>query len=282
VDAKDRLVGARGWVRTDGLPFADTVADLLAGQVYYPPRLDEFGNAVDPLTQVAAGTESDGTGWADLMCDDWTGTATGDAQIGMAYGGSGIWTNWGSHACSVSSNLYCFGTDHAKAVEIEPQSGRIAFVSLSAFLPGKGIESADALCRTEAANASLAGTFKALVATDSATAASRFSGRGPTWVRPDGIPIASTADDFLSGGLPIASISLTADAQSYMSNYGVWSGFNAVNELPGADMTCDDWAATTSDRHGRGGRSGTTSPYFVGQDSNQCDATWIHIYCLEE
>src|SRR5213592_2896892 len=39
--ARDRLGSARGWVRLDGLPFTDTLADLAAGKVFYPVGLDE-------------------------------------------------------------------------------------------------------------------------------------------------------------------------------------------------------------------------------------------------
>src|SRR5262245_55485496 len=35
VNAIDRLAGARGWVRPDGQPFADTTADIAAGIVLY-------------------------------------------------------------------------------------------------------------------------------------------------------------------------------------------------------------------------------------------------------
>lgn len=42
-NAKDRLGGARGWIRTDGRPFADRIEDALVGNFFFPPRLDETG-----------------------------------------------------------------------------------------------------------------------------------------------------------------------------------------------------------------------------------------------
>jgi len=283
VDAKDRLAGARGWVRVDGLPFADTVADLIAGVVHYPPRLDEFGNEMDPMTYVSTGTLPDGTGYAGDMCDDWTSSATGDVMMGMAYGGTGIWTDLAYEVCSAPTHFYCFGTDKSEPVTVEPWPGRIAFFSSEVFVPGDGgITAADDLCRDEATAASLSGTFKALLATDSATAGSRFSGAGATWVRRDGIPIADTAADFLDGGLPVAAINLTADGGTYFGNYGVWSGSPAVNVLPGTDMTCGNWTATAHADHGLGGRGGISNALFLGSISFECDSTWVHLYCLEE
>ncbi|MDD5307455.1 MAG: hypothetical protein PHU25_09060 [Deltaproteobacteria bacterium] len=290
-DAKDRLAGSRGWVRTDGLPFADEVSDLTAGVIWYPPRLDELGNEVDPLTFVSTGTSPDGTAHADLLCNDWTyadaGVAgdagvTGDAEIGSAYGGTDIWTNWGNAACDIPRALYCFGIGNDTPVAPQPQSGRIAFVSAAAFMPGGGLAAADARCQAEAAAASLAGTFRALLAAGSASAASRFSAAGAAWVRRDGVPVASSAAAFLGGELPVAAIALAADGKTYLGNTGVWSGAAAVDETPGADMTCSDWTAATAAEHGRGGRAGTTSPFFFDMDSNGCGDTWIHLLCLEE
>lgn len=42
-NAKDRLGSARGWVRKDGKPFADTVADIVSGKIFHPLRIDENG-----------------------------------------------------------------------------------------------------------------------------------------------------------------------------------------------------------------------------------------------
>src|SRR5262245_12432676 len=38
-NAVDRLAGSRGWVRTDGVPFADTPADIAAGRIFAPLSL---------------------------------------------------------------------------------------------------------------------------------------------------------------------------------------------------------------------------------------------------
>ena len=43
VNAVDRLSGARGWVRTDGLPIMDTITAGLAGQTFSPIDHDEHG-----------------------------------------------------------------------------------------------------------------------------------------------------------------------------------------------------------------------------------------------
>ena len=61
--ARDRLAGARGWVRRDGSPFADTVDDLVAGKIFNPPLLDEFGNEVRSGIDDFVATGTDATGY---------------------------------------------------------------------------------------------------------------------------------------------------------------------------------------------------------------------------
>src|SRR5262249_21678466 len=97
VNAKDRLAGARGWVRTDGLPFADTIADIVSGKILYPIRLDERGaDLPTALGQVfvATGTDPDGTLSTTQVgtCDDFT-TVNGSVAVGDAAGGTAAWTS---------------------------------------------------------------------------------------------------------------------------------------------------------------------------------------------
>src|SRR5258708_7627480 len=49
-----RVAGARGWVRTDGRIVADTVDDLIYGNMVYPIRLDEHGRDIGTSTPPAA------------------------------------------------------------------------------------------------------------------------------------------------------------------------------------------------------------------------------------
>ena len=55
--AGDRLAGARGWVRFDGAPFADSPESLLQqNQTFYPILFDELGNDPGPRPTMSATT----------------------------------------------------------------------------------------------------------------------------------------------------------------------------------------------------------------------------------
>ena len=86
--------------------------------------------------------------------------------------------------------------------------GRRAFVSTTTFSPTGGIEGADAVCAQDAMMAGLSGTFQALLATDMASAVSRFA-PGLPWVRTDGILLATTGADFDPTAMPPAARGIT-------------------------------------------------------------------------
>src|SRR5204863_1553574 len=192
VDAKDRLGTARGWVRRDLRPVVDTVADLIAGRIRYPIRVDELGNDHSLGTvAVFTGTQPDGTGLSDGTCLDFTAT-NGSAIVGELTGGAVKWTQLGAPSvfCGAHTALYCFGIDRATALPEEPAPQRRAFVSANTFASGNGIGPADTLCTDEAVNAGLAGTFRALLGTTTASPASRFM-IGAPWSRMDGVVITT-------------------------------------------------------------------------------------------
>jgi hypothetical protein len=197
VDAIDRLGAARGWVRVDGKPFADTKTDVGAGTMFYPIELDASGNRL-PTTTIVTNTTAAGRNDFSMGCADWTDEANTEANVGAgtSSGGSGRWTAENSTKCAGAPlSLYCFGIDRRTTVAPPPppQSSRLAFVSNGTFTPGAGRGAADGLCTQEAIQAGLPGAFKALLGTSTAGALDRFSSTGGPWVRPDGVAIAPTA-----------------------------------------------------------------------------------------
>jgi len=69
----------RGWVRRDGLPFADTVDDIANLSTFYPLRItegdDDIGLATDDRElDVATGSRPDGTLAAGNNCLDFGGS----------------------------------------------------------------------------------------------------------------------------------------------------------------------------------------------------------------
>lgn len=278
-DAIDRLAGARGWVRPDGEPFADSAADLSAGRVLDPLDVDELGNHVADDVGVHTGTLADGTVATGLTCADWSSN-TGSARHGLASGGAAVWTSATDGTCAAAQRLYCLGTDHAYPVRPWTTEGRIAFLSEASFEPGYGLAFADGVCQAEATAAGLDGSYLALLATADASAASRFNPAGPTWMRPDGVPIAASASDLLGGGALLAAIDVSADGTRYDGDVPVLTG--ALSVTASSATTCNDWldAGASSTYQGRTGHS--DAAWFNSAEAVSCAATNLRFYCLEE
>lgn len=240
-NAIDRLSGSRGWVRLDGVPFVDTTQDLVAGRLLAPLSVDVHGAVLPPLTTVYTGTTSTGT--ADFNCADLT--ATDLIAYGFSSSTSVAWTraNASFMACGDSVPIYCFGVGDTRPVTIPPVPSRRAFLS-SAWTPGAGIASADALCQADASAAGLAApaTFRALLATSGASAASRFSD-GLPWARRDGVAIASTALDVLAGAWDVPP-SVRADGTYATDTGSAWVGASTLANV-GTD-TCSDWSVSNN------------------------------------
>jgi List-Bact-rpt repeat protein len=234
----DALGAARGWIRPDGLPFTDTVAALKNGVTWYPLALSELG--LPASTNFFTGYVPSET------CGDWTSTSGG------SNGGANNWNEGASVfdaetvPCSGTA-LLCFGTDFSSPVSETPVPGRHIFVTSSPFSPDGGIATADALCQSAASSAGLANPtrFLALLATTTASAASRFNLNGPTWVRTDGVPVAASAANFMSGQLmaPTAVIETGAPATSGFA----WIGSSRGLTVPAQSINenCNNWSSAS-------------------------------------
>ena len=288
VNAASRLGTAQGFVRVDGTPFANTVADIVANKIFNPIRLSESG--VDVSAGVApgastltvfTGTLGDGTVATGATCADFTDTA-GNARRGEVSGGPVTWTARQNSNCTSSRRLYCFQVDHASALVPPPTVGKIAFVSTKAFAPGPGvgIAGADAVCASNATNASLSGTYKAFLATTTASAASRVT-LAPLYVRPDGIPIATGAT-LAAGSALDSGIWQRADG-TYVPATGdlVYAGASSPSATGTAASTCDDWTTTTSTTANIGADT-FADPTWWNLAANGACTTQLAVYCLEQ
>lgn len=271
-----RLGAARGWLRPDGLPFADSIE---TNAVYYPPSVTELGTTVDDVTVALGGYPRDTEGG----CSDWTVTAPDQFFMsGDPTGGFGAWNgSFGSLACNGNFRLYCLQRDFSSRLSVTPIAGRRAFVTDSLWTVGGGLAAADAECMSNAQNAGLTGTFRALMATSTASPASRFSTAGAPWVRLDGIPlVAAAADLFAANGRLIAPLQVTPQG-FYLGNEGAWTG--SANPLtPGTDAsTCSDWTTGTGTGT-MGGVLFSMAPKVYSHFGNQpCSSIPVHLYCLE-
>ena len=279
--AASRLGSARGWIRVDGLPFTDTVADMAAGQVYYPIGVTELGTASTGTAWTA--TNGDGTfGGATSDCLDWTSASASDSGTGgAATGGSGGFTEDFGTQCNSTESLYCFGVSLTHPLAYTLATGRYAFLSKGSFDTSTGQAGADAMCASEATAGSLPGTYLALLATDTATAASRFNLAGLNWVRKDGIPVATSPTQLMGGNL-LTSISQYADGTYINYSNIVRTGAISATTVGTDSEDCVNWTSNASSAESVVGISSFT---FANSDfiwlSQACNQT-AAVYCLEK
>jgi uncharacterized protein DUF1554 len=288
VNAIDRLSGARGWTRPDGTPFADTPADIAAGRIYSTPIVQADGTR--PATsnsprQVATGTTNNGTVSIGNTCNDYSST-TANLEVGSATAtGSMFSTLRAAASCGAALSIYCFGVDRSIAVPppTPTTSNRRAFLS-SAWLPGGGLAGADAHCQADATTAGITGSFEALLATASASAASRFSTSGLPWMRLDGQLVAASATNLLTDTrYVLAPLNLTADRE-YVALASVWTGGADTFTLGGS--TCTDWTSSVPGQSGYLGTAQFADPDWfydlnsAGPSQQACNVS-ARLYCLE-
>jgi hypothetical protein len=290
-DALDRLGDASGWIRLDGKPFALRRDDLLgtSAPIRYPARLDE--NGVDLGTTVsspsdlgvATGTGTNGRLFPGEHCDDWS-DATEPYFGGRADAGSqGFGSSFG-YACSIPARLLCLGVDYDSplpALAPPPAGARIVFRhNLGATAPAPGVAGLDVSCQAAATGAGLIGTYRALVATSTASAASRFTFDARPWYRRDGVVAVSDSASLLTGGLPDAPLGMTLAGA--ITTATIRTGAYDIVSPGDIATTCDDWSdysGETNIRWTRGFYS--ASDYFGGPFYSAC-TTGGSIYCLAD
>jgi hypothetical protein len=276
IDARDRLAGAGGWVRTDGLPVAGSVDDLIAGRIFYPPTLDENGNFQD--VGAWTGTQTNGAydaGHGD--CEGWT-SARGTAMTGSAAGGFQVITTFVPWICRLDFALLCFGIDRNARVESPSETGRLAFVTRAALDGRAGVAAFDEMCAREASAAGHLGTFLAAVTTnDSVPPGRRMNVDGPPWVRTDGARVFASAAGIQQGdSAMLAPIQYPADGVEPL-NVRVWTGGSGFN---GTNPSCSNWSGGL-DPHGITGLSASAGHDASAHGAADCGESFA-VYCFEQ
>lgn len=281
--APSRLGSSRGWVRTDGRPFVDTVADLTAGKMFYPLSIDENHTAQPPGSPVLTATTSAGT-YSGSDCNDYTST-TGAVVTGIATYTTTFWTEWSTITqCAGTYHLYCFGTGQTTPVHppANTASSRLAFLSTNPWPSGGGLGNADNLCQSDATTAALPGTYRALLASIGTTAISRFDVSKAVWTRVDGAALAASTADFENSNT-LTALNVTANGTFVAPGAPVvWTG-GAPNAAGTAPTTCDGWTSSATSSAGGGGNIIATGPEaFVEQPALACSISTAHVYCLQQ
>jgi len=277
-DARVRLGAANGWARPDGVPVASTVAELSAGRLFFPPNRDENGVRVSAGLRVITATTTNGGYAADGDCNNFSSTtgtvAYGDPDTTL------LFSSWDYMACSEPGALYCFGVDHTTGFTIEPAIGRRAFISKRACGTSQsGRTACDQVCQADATDAGLTGTYLAALALTTEPASARYDRLAATWVRTDGIPLATSADDFLAGRY-LTTLDRTADGTPLALT--AWTGVANGGTFDSlASENCTNWASTAVAKAGDLGAPFSVRGIATGGGAGEC-AFPANVICLEQ
>jgi hypothetical protein len=236
VNAIDRIVGSRGWVRTDGAPVLDQVGELSGGRVFNVPDRDASGG----ISRVAVWTGSLAAGIPSTfgMCSDWS-TTTGNGALGDSGHSQPALIAGSMGPCTASHHLLCFGIGANEVVTPIATSGRFLF--LASGRNGPGLAGLDGPCQMQATAAGLPGTYLAAVATTTISARSRFTIDSRPWVRIDGTRIAD-GETALFDNVHASPVHQAA-AGGYLNSTLFWSGAASPQDVGTAASTCNDWAS---------------------------------------
>jgi hypothetical protein len=282
-NARDRLVvpasapatPARGFIRPDGLPVADTVGDLLdLHRLWYPVVLDENGRSLvyDVLNQPYVWTGSEGDGRAGPNhCADWT-RADYDLFGLVGISGDNVgWVEYKETHCLDMRPTYCVEIDRTAPVAApSPVSGKRIYVTNATVRGDIGYDGANAACAAEKP-AGVAAVRAVLLGDDSLDA---YFDDAMTYVRPDGIPVGVGVD--LKRERFMTGVWVHGDGSEMTSLANVWTGVGYVH--------CKGWSSASSSEYGGVGATSARYPleypsfnYFV----LSC-AESAHLYCLEQ
>jgi hypothetical protein len=279
------------WARTDGAPFARSVASLTAGEVLTIPRFDENGSALPVDVFVWTGTRPNGT-LNPLDCSDSAGAAWNDTGALGAAGNLGYgpaeWTERSFADCTLEAHLYCFQHSLFGGPPFAPfeREGTLVFHTSTGY-PGKldlapeaaGLESlaaGDAICRARARAGGLPApdSFHAWLSVSSVSALDHLDHDGP-FKRPDGIEIADSKADLTDGELANAIVETERLAYSVAA---IWTGTDDTGGYD--DRNCDDWTQDSEFLQGLHGHSGGITHWSEFAPDN-CSAQRA-LYCFSD
>ena len=285
-------VNAGPWMRADGLPFSESIDQLLAPEsvVYYLLEVDEFGVTIDlnDLSIFTLTTESGELGFGS-NCGEWADTPVESTRGGLGYYGSNGWTTaLTSISCQSEARLYCFERTAGPPLPPRPAAGAVAFVTsvagqgdLGAWPDAggeTGIAAGDAICQARAAAGGLErpDEFKAWLSDSTTHAIERFEDPGAR-IRPDGVRIADSLADLTDGKLD-ATLNVD-ELGNYIGNSAAWTGTNASGQLLGS--ACADWASASDTQQGRAGSVWNSSGNWTQVFSFDCDG-FDRLYCIAD
>ena len=257
------LPTAGPWERVDGLPFAESIDDLV-GPGHSPlvtVSVDELGALVTNGNYLS-GSDIHGAYAPSMSCQNWVVT---DGSANWSGGNADLagqdWISGSALSCNTPARVVCFETGAGDPLRYPSAPGALAFVSASfgagelELFPGSGglagLAGADAACQSSASAAHLPSptSFVAWLSDSGDSAASRMQIDGP-WKRVDGIEIASSLADLTDSRLR-APIIVTESGE--ISGSFTWTG--TIPDGTVAPETCDGWLSAEAPDSGMSGRA---------------------------
>lgn len=236
----DRLVGSRGWVRTDGVPVADSLDELLTRGPRVPIAVSENMTSLATVNSAFVRTGTTLAGPApDRNCNDWSTTDAGTFGLsGELVAGGNEFTQVAERDCSEAQRLLCFERGRQVEVLSTAPTQPIVFVTSAPWLPNGGFSGADTLCNMEASGPLPGRIFRAVI-TDEGSLSARFPGQTSTvYARPDGVEVGTV----LTSGAPLSTfINVTATGAVNLADR-VWTG--ADRGLASDMQACGNWSNT--------------------------------------
>ena len=285
---------ARGWVRMDGKPFADTQTALFDSQVVFNDvRFDELHNVL--IGELMTGTASDGTltplldSTGVATCNNWTDASAGRffSIAADSAGGAGNWLSSNlpyriqEERCSGGGHLLCMGNKRNTVVTVSPSTGKKIWVSNSLFNVTAGM-TPDALCQANRPTG--VSTAVALIATTTRAAGSVLD-MSAIYTRPDGTMVGTGAE--------IVTYETFGNLESGPWQFGdgtymkfdpsdsalAWTGQTDLMNPGGMDTTCSNWTVGTG--YAIAGNPGESSPlWWNGTTAAPCSQPH-HVYCVQ-
>lgn len=274
------------WVRMDGHPFANGLANLVGGKILVPLQFDENGTRLADYTVSFTGTNPSGDLSSNGSCSNWTSSDSATVNGGISDFGTYAWC-FATTNCDATDHLICFETGLGAALPPFAAAGKQAFVTsatgagdLSTWVDANGqtgLAAGDAICQARATAASLTGTFKAWLSTSSVDAIDRLTSTGP-WVTLDGVVVATSKADLTDGSI-FTAIN-RSDTGEWLTGNSVWTGTSAYSG-GASGASCADWTSAQASDQGWVGAANSVSPAWSSSYQGNCNSL-NPIFCFED
>lgn len=270
--------GARGWVRMDGAPFADTLEGLLDGEAVLNAVLFDERGSVSRAGQISGrgsyftGSLADGS--AGTNCSDWTSTS-GNGLTGSSIHGPRGWIVSADAECASELPILCLETRRSAPLDIPAVSGKAIWLTNTPYSVGE--QTPDEKCQLERpAFVSQARAFLSYLD----RAAADVLDPNASYVRVDG-QLVGTGQELAAGNAVSSGVWQAADGTygGELSNRA-WTGIAVDPRSVGTGAeTCGGW--TDPGATGRAGNVNMTNAQVWNAGGPLDCSEPNYLYCVE-